>query len=204
MIDQLKEKNIAIENLISALNNIDHQYLNMKYDRIVGGFQKPERLFNAELYHQLRKIQEDINVASELTKMKLHIELVKTPGIEVHPCIGDYRPRKISPDVVFHNSHNDTTNQLLVAEIKMEGASWVNIGKDFQKLLFYKLSRLQFKNAVFIYTGSKDALEEILFRFSNNFLRCLQDNEIIIVLPKMQQNEKYNWEAYNINLQNHE
>lgn len=204
MIDQLKEKNIAVEYLISALNSIDNQYLNIKYNKI-GGFQKPERLFNAELYHQLRKIQDEgFNVATELTKIKLHIELVKIPGIGVHPCIGDYRPRKISPDVVFHNSQNDTTNQLLVAEIKMEGASWVNIGKDFQKLLFYKLSRLQFKNAVFIYTGSKDELEEILFRFSNNFLRCLQDREIIIVIPKMLQNKKYSWEAYNINLQNHE
>jgi hypothetical protein len=209
---QEKELNGAEILLIKALNNVDRRYLKMRYDKIKGGFQKPERVFNAELYHQLRKIQEKIttyqefSIHQEITKHKLHfhLDLVKLPRLEEnHPCIGDYSPRKISPDIVFHGGQNNTDKQLLVAEIKMEETSWVNIIKDFQKLLFYKLSRLKFQNAVFIYSGIKEDLEAILFTLPLPFLECLQNNKIIIVLPLTNNEQNYEWKAYQINLENH-
>ena len=198
--------------LIKALNNVAPQYLKIRYNNIRGGFQKPERVFNAELYHKLRKIQEnsfdyeEIIIHQEITKQKLHfhLDIVKLPNNEADfPCIGHYRPRKISPDIVFHGGQNNTDNQLLVAEIKMEGTSWLNIIKDFQKLMFYKLSRLQFQNAVFIYTGTKEDLEDIFFSLHLSFLECLQKNKIIIVLPFSKNKQNYEWKAYQINLENH-
>lgn len=209
---QEKEPNGAEIFLIKALNNVSPQYLKMRYDNVRGGFQKPERVFNAELYHQLRKIQENItsfkefNIHQEITKQKLHLhlDLVKLPGYEENiPCIGDYKPRKISPDIVFHGGQSNIDNQLLVAEIKMDGTSWINIIKDFQKLLFYKLSRLQFKNAVFIYTGTKENLEEILFTLHSSLLECLRKNEIVIVLPSAKNRQNDEWKCYRINLSNH-
>jgi hypothetical protein len=202
-----KEILIYVEEfLITGLNQVEQEYLKMRYDKNISGFQKPERVFNAELYHQLRKLQENIGsynnlkIHPELVKnpFKLHLELIKNPSNNSRNilCIGDFVPKRISPDIVFHDGQNNLNNQLLVAELKMEGASVTNIIKDFQKLLFYKLSYLEFKNAVFIYTGLKSSLEEKLkLGLTNQMVECLITNNIVIALQEKQNNNP-NWNIY--------
>ncbi len=204
----LKTKNVlngVEEFLITALNEVDAEYYEMRYDNVVGGFQKPERVFNAELYHQLRKLQEDtmneiFKIHPDLVELplKLHLELVKVPSSydSTNQCIGDFYPKKISPDIVFHGGQNNRKKQLLAAELKMDGANIVNIIRDFQKLLFYKLSYLKFRNAVFIYTGTKSDIEEKLIHgLSKHMLECLMKNKIVIAVCE-KKNKKRKWSMY--------
>lgn len=194
------------EFLITALNEVAEEYFEMGYANVKSGFQKPERAFNAELYHQLRKLQENIGnndkfkIHPDLIKhpFKLHLELVKAPS-SYHrniQCIGDFYPKKISPDIVFHGGQNNLKNQSLVAELKMDGTNTVNIIKDFQKLLFYKLSYLNFENAVFIYTGTKSDIEEkLVLGLNEHMLECLMKSKIVIAVCE-KNNKIINWSLY--------
>ncbi len=192
--------------LIAGLNQVTEEYFEMSHlgDEII--LQKPERVFNAELYHQLRKLQENGyyevgRIHPDLVKhIKLHLETTKVPPAIINNlCIGDFHPKKISPDIVFHTGQDNIDNQLLVAELKMDGASRINIINDLQKLLFYKLSALQFKNAVFIYTGSKKDLERKLeFGISKKMLECLIKQYIFIALHQIKGGKKM-WNIYQFN-----
>jgi hypothetical protein len=189
MLTEKQDLNSAEELLLHALNKVNDSFLQFTYSRVVIGFQRPERAFNAELYHQLRKFQDEsldstnFRIHQEIFKhpINFHLDLQKTSGqiIDI-PCIGDYVPTRISPDIVFHNSPNDLLNQLLVAEIKMKGCSTRKLVKDLQKLLFYKLSYLKFKNAVLIYSGTMEDLENKFQDLDDDFLRCLIDHKIVI------------------------
>jgi hypothetical protein len=192
--------------LLCALKNVHSDYLLMSYDRVARGIQRPERAFNAELYHQLRKIQEDVQnnfdfqIHQELFKYRssFNLELNNIPEEKKNiPCIGSYNPNKISPDIVFHNRQNDLLNQLLVAEIKMKGCSTGKIIKDFEKLLFYKLSYLSFKNAILIYSGSKEDLDIKIQDFADGLLGCLADNKIVVAT--ISNNKWALFEFYKIN-----
>jgi len=189
MLTEKQDLNSAEELLLHALKNVDDSFLQFTYSRVVNGFQRPERAFNAELYHQLRKFQDD---SRDLTNFRIHQEIFKFP-IKFHldlqktsnqiiniPCIGDYVPTRVSPDIIFHNNQNDLLNQLLVAEIKMNGCSTRKLVKDLQKLLFYKLSYLKFKNAVLIYSGTFEDLENKFQDLDDEFLMCLIEHKIVI------------------------
>ncbi len=190
MLTEKHNLNSVEKLLLCALNNVHSGYLVISYDRVARGFQRPERAFNAELYHQLRKIQDD---DPNNFDFKIHQELFKYPNSfnlelnsipedkKIIPCIGNYNPNKISPDIVFHNRQNDLVNQLLVAEIKMKGCSTSKIIKDFEKLLFYKLSYLSFENAILIYSGTKEDLDSKIQDFDDGLLSCLADNKIVVV-----------------------
>ncbi len=189
--------------LIAGLNQVGEEYFQMRHLGNENILQKPERVFNAELYHQLRKLQDNGyyevgRIHTDLVKhIKLHLEKTKMPSAIINNlCIGDFHPKKISPDIVFHTGQDNIDNQLLVAELKMDGASRINIINDIQKLLFYKLSALQFKNAVFIYTGSKKDLERKLeFGMSKKMLECVIKHNVVIAL-RLFKGRKKMWNIY--------
>ena len=62
----------------------------------------------------------------------------------------------------------------------MKGCSSSKIIKDFEKLLFYKLSYLSFENAILIYSGTKEDLESKIQDFTDSLLGCLADNKIFV------------------------
>ena len=77
MLTEKHNLNSVEKLLLCALNNVHSGYLLMSYDRVTRGFQRPERAFNAELYHQLRKIQDD---DPNNFDFKIHQELFKYPN----------------------------------------------------------------------------------------------------------------------------
>jgi hypothetical protein len=79
----------------------------------------------------------------------------------------------------------------------MEGVDIASLLLDFQKLIYYKVSQLNFENAVFIYTGKKSDLERKLSVFlSVEMLQCLTKNKVVIALQK-EDNKKSFWNIYN-------
>lgn len=192
--------------LIHGLNAVDIEYMRFEYNFLDEGSQYPERVFNAELYHQLRKLQEadnsvELKIHPEITKhlLKLHMEPVKL-NYQRHrniPCIGDYIPIRVSPDIVFHGGQMNRKKQRLVAEIKMEKPEPLKVIRDLQKLLFYKLSNLKFENAVFIFTGKKEDLEELLITWlSESKLDCLIKHQVVVALPSIKGRRKITWKVY--------
>jgi hypothetical protein len=203
----IKENLNAAEHiLIAGLNGVAENYYRMRHYGNENYLQRPERVFNAELYHQLRKLQESEGVNflihQEITKndISLHSAVSHEPQIhEEKPCLEDFNNKRVSPDLVFHGGQDNLDNQLLVAELKMEGASRLSILKDLEKLLFYKLSSLKFQNAVFIYTGSKNELESKLeLGLSEKMLQCLIKHNIVIALRELMVREQ-NWNIYQFN-----
>lgn len=204
-----KENINDVESLVlEALKKVDEDYMTINYNMIINK-QKPERLFNAELYHQLRVRQSEFN---NYPSLKFHIDLNKVSANRNHSdltCIEHYTPKNFSPDLIIHNSQNDLENQLFIAEIKMDGASTNKIIKDLTKLLYYKTSFLKFKNAAFIYTGSLQSLEvklESILEFDNkDFIRCLINQEIVFYCRESFKNKKPEekaWNVFNLKLKN--
>lgn len=225
MLQKLNNKNNPeISFLIQALNAVKISYTIFAYDKVASRFQKPERVFTAELYHQLRKkqdesITEQLNINQEVTKMvgfsindfTINAEPNKqsiSAKNGLNECLGTIDYKRLSPDIVLHKNQNnfERINQRLICEIKMSGSSQSNIYKDFRKLLFYKLSRLQFQNAVFIYAGTTDSLKNIIeglnytSKENQSLLKCLKKHQIIFVVPEKLNDSKefYHWETYEI------
>lgn len=225
MLEKLNyENNQEISFLIQALNTVKKSYTIFDYERVILKIQRPERVFTAELYHQLRKLQEasilnQFDVNQEVTKMvgfsindyTINAEPNKqsfSTNNQLNPCIETINYKRLSPDIVLHKNQNNSerANQILICEIKMSGSSHSNIYKDFKKLLFYKLSRLQFQNAVFIYTGTKESLWNIIEGLNyttlenKSLFKCLKKHKIIFVVPEKSKKSKeyYHWEAYGI------
>ena len=198
--------NTAEHTLIAGLNGVAEDYYRMRHYGNENYLQKPERVFNAELYHQLRKLQElegvNFLIHQEITKNNNSIIAVVSHEPQIHeekPCLEDFNNKRVSPDLVFHRGQDNLDNQLLVAELKMEGASRLSILKDLEKLLFYKLSSLKFQNTVFIYTGSKNELESKLeLGLSEKMLQCLIKHNIVIALRELMVREQ-NWNIYEFN-----
>jgi len=207
------QQNDIVQFLIKALDNVEESYMIQRYNYVIAGYQRPERVFTSELYHQLRLLQEDPNEIS-MGSLAFHVELNKQGFYNSQiKCMPQRQFRRLSPDIVLHKSQDNSSrkNQLLVCEIKMEGATWRKIYKDLQKLLVYKLSRLKFQNAVLIYTGSKTSFENKLqsilgdielLKSDDTSFKCLKKHKVIIVLPKDKKglNNCWSWEAYSISL----
>ena len=204
MLEFYKNENQEINTLIKALHNVDKSYMIQNYDRNRDYYQKPERVFVAETYHQLRKLQESVFILEHLS---IHVDInkdIRHSQIDSQ-CIGDdFNRNRLSPDIVFHLSQNDASkeNQKLICEFKMSNTRKSLIIKDLKKLIFYKISRLQFQNAVFIFCGNSSEFERKLNGISTEMLQCLIKNKIIVILQKEQNtNNCYNWQPYIFNLQ---
>jgi hypothetical protein len=195
--------NCAENLLLVGLNKVQRQYLKQEYNRAALGHQRLEGVFSHELYHQLRKIQEDnfqdvIGCEDNVfKKIVINMTLPK----QIYPignnhCIDNINTNRTIPDIVFHEGQNTVSKQMLVGEIKMKGVNFPLILTDFQKLIYYKVSNLNFENAVFIYTGLKSTLEEkLVIGLSTQMLGCLIKNNIVIALQEKQKNKSI-WNIY--------
>ena len=121
--------------LKKALESVKSEYFIFRYLNVAAGFQKPERVFVAELYHQIRVCQEQ----NGINNIIVHIEPNKQNlGQYNNECIRDFRPQRLSPDIVMHAGQDNKDHQNLVCEVKMEGASYKKIFLDIKKLMYFK------------------------------------------------------------------
>ena len=205
---QTTENDEVLQFLKKALNNVRVDYMIQNYGNIATGIQKPERIFVAELYHQLRILQEQNLEIDFFKNLSFHQEPNKQ-GSFVMPhnkCLPKKPIKRISPDLVLHKSQNNFSpeNQLLVCEVKMEDATANNVDKDLRKLIFYKTSRLRFQHNVFIYTGSKLSIENFLlerlplenYRNNHSLVKCLERNKILFALPIKKNEDLFEWEIF--------
>lgn len=200
-----KDLNDVLKMLKEALNAVENQYIAQHYvNPNVNYIQKPERVFVAELYHQLRTIQNAHNFGN----LYFNVDLNKRRSMPLNePCFPETPFKKISPDIVLHNGQSNTLNQKLVCEVKMEGTSWKSMEKDLRKLIFYKLDALEFENAVFIFTGNKASIVNYLDRIVRvqgfgSLIDCLHKHGILFALPKSKESNPYQWGIYAIDLGN--
>lgn len=207
---QIRENDEVLEFLKKALNNVRVDYMIQNYRNIGTGIQKPERIFVAELYHQLRVLQEQNVEIDFLRNLSFHQEPNKQGYFNMphSPCLPKKTINRISPDLVLHKSQNNSEaqNQLMVCEVKMEGATRENIDKDLRKLVFYKMSRLRFKHSIFIYTGSKLSIEHFLlerlplenYRNNHSLVKCLEENKILFALPINKKDDYFEWKIFSV------
>jgi hypothetical protein len=206
----LKPKtNCAEKFLLAGLNNVQNRYLRHQYNRATIEYQRIEGVFSHELYHQLRKIQEDnfhevINCDNNFFRnIVLHMTLPKQRySVPNNQCVYNLNTYRTIPDVVLHQGQNNKNKQMLVGEIKMKGVNFSLILTDLQKLIYYKVSGLKFENAVFIYSGDKSDLEEKLeVGLTSKILKCLIKNNIVVAL-RSKASKKTSWEVYEFDKEN--
>jgi hypothetical protein len=191
-IYNIKEGEKHFNYLMKGLSGVDNSFLEVAYNNVRTGIQRPESTFVAELYHQLRVFQneycfENLQLQIDLSKMNLNERIENT-------CVNDIERRSLKPDIVLHRGQDSTANQLMICEVKMKGCSYTSLINDLKKLIFYKVSRLQFLSSVFIFAGSRQDLEEILVtECSHHLLRCLKTHDILFVAKNLKK-----WEMYKI------
>jgi hypothetical protein len=210
VLEEINPYNEVLLMLQKALNNVEIQYISQEYLRLARNrIQRPERVFVAELYHQLRKLQESTDNIYNTTIRDLvfHCEIGKINYAVNEPCLNDFSNNRTVPDLVLHKSQDNKSpqNQQLVCEVKSDyNLSEKSFIKDLKKLLYYKLSDLRFQNAVFIYTGEKNKIDELLARYKfetndSNIINCLCKNEIRFALRSNQiGNNTFDWKIYQV------
>ncbi len=131
--------------LKSALGKINQKYFN-----------RGEREFCAELYHQLRILlekQKNIEVTTETIKTQISY----TDNIFNDPKIRDYffNPKnkfsdkiRRQPDILIHD-YNTANNQELIIEVKKNHNTTL-IKSDLSKLIVYCCGRLNYKKGILI------------------------------------------------------
>jgi hypothetical protein len=201
MLQITQQPNEILKTLKQALNSVAVQYMEQNYERIASGsgIQKPERAFTAELYHQLRRLQDE-----SPNNLTYHQEINKKIYRTIHsPCSPETNGKRFAPDIVLHlsQSDKDPLNQALICEIKMENSmTLANMVKDLKKLFYYKASVLHFQNAVFIFTGNVTTANSYLQRLTTGpLLQCLCEEKIKFALPKQKLKNKYVWDIFEIN-----
>jgi hypothetical protein len=159
-----------------ALGNIKARY-----------FQRGERDFSYELYHQLRlmkEIKEPVEVTCETGKTKLitlRDSIFKNDLIRQHFFVEDtynnFVYRRI-PDLIIHE-YNTRDHQLLAIEIK-KAITRQNVLKDLAKLAVYCHGRLKYKKGILILVNA-DERRVRQFPNVNRFLTEFPELEIWIV-----------------------
>lgn len=207
---QIQENEQVLHFLKKALNNVSVDYIIQNYDAIATGIQKPERIFVAELYHQLRILQEQNSDIDFFNNLSFHQEPNKQGSFIIpnSKCLPKKPIKRISPDLVLHKGQNNSSaeNQLLICEVKMAGATAASVDKDLRKLIFYKVSRLRFQHSIFIYTGDLSGIENFLssclpienYRNTNSLVKCLKRNKVLFALPYNKNNDYYEWEIFSV------
>lgn len=167
-------------NLISAIKSIDCVY-----------FQRHERDFSYELYHQLRILKLNIDVTSETPKSSYRIpeKLLSTPFFknyffktENYDLMRNNYNR--TPDLLLHE-YATRNRQLFALEIKPLTQSVKLIFADLAKLLYYTESNLKFKKGILILFSSQENQIKLLKlkHIYQEVLVNFPDIEIWIVYP---------------------
>jgi hypothetical protein len=212
MLVEETQLNKTLETLKSALDQVETKYIVSKYDRNKTGLQKPESSFGAELYHQLRMIQ---NNNSTYSNLKFQVDISKKNySILNSKCLEGLNKNRMKPDLVLHQEQNKINEQKLVCEIKLDyGNNIYNVLKDLKKLVYYKISNLKFENAVLIIFGSMEQIEKTMEKINilePSFVNdCLYRNKILFCLTsnrKVNENKKnsetWEWSYYKIEISN--
>lgn len=202
------DKSAIIKILKHALDNVTNDYIKVKYSNVNAhnGNQKPERVFVAELYHQLRMFQEECDCKNRRSKLK-RLAILNNLTFNVEPlkqrrlAIGDeinnyYNFKRVIPDLILHHSQNDkkSKNQQLVCEVKSSYYITIeNFKKDLAKLFLFKSRRFNYQNACFIFLGTKEELCRYLSVLDKEYIDRINSEKIIFIT---RDNNKWNFYEY--------
>jgi hypothetical protein len=160
-LSEIKELDSSIKILGEGLKKVHKDYIEIAYQNVGKNSQKPERVFVAELYHQLRILQGE-NKYKSLNNLRFNVEITKQGNLkDIDSLIDQYKIKRVIPDIVLHHSQNkrDTQNQLLACEVKSSYyITKSNFERDLIKLLLYKSNRFNYQYACFIFLGTKEEL----------------------------------------------
>lgn len=184
--------------LLKALNNVKCKYLKGHYYRNRASIQRIERVFCAELYHQLRllqKINDPFIFHSEIGKRVI--------SREAREILTEYLDFRCSPDLVYHLNQNDCTpeNQRFALEVKLVVKQENEMIKDLYKLISYKISSLAFQEAVFVCPFDQFKIEQYLKLRENNKLKklCVEHKILFAFAEECRDSEKLSrWKLYHI------
>lgn len=183
--------------LKEAIGRVEDRYYHLPYNGVLAEYQRPERSFTSELYHQLRTIQRDNKCGIE--EFTLHVEINKqrTNGNDWELKCGNdviFKSRVV-PDLVLHAAQNDRKYQGLICEVKTSlNITRLNFINDLEKLLIYTDKYLHFDYACFIFIGSKKQLEYELNRVNetrSNLIDCIRKKKIFFFTKEERQTNVY-------------
>lgn len=173
--------NRYITNVANALKSIESRY-----------FERKERDFTYEFYHQLRSsIDNVVEATGETPKVAsaVPINLLQNKFFKKHfytranLCLESEKYRR-TPDLLLHE-YNSRSKQLIAFEVKPLSESKDKILTDIAKLMFYVKGRLNFKKGVLILFSSEPRSTRIeAHREYSNVLVDYPPIEIWIVSPK--------------------
>jgi hypothetical protein len=167
-----------LEILKTAIKKIERYY-----------FERKERDFAYELYHQLRLIKLPLN--TEVTCEHPKRRFSHSDTILEDPLVRRYffadeidESKKIFryPDLLIHEFEN-RNQQLLAVEIKKQ-FNESQIKRDLAKLIVYCRGRLRYKNGVLIITQQANTRRIIEVRDIREMLRKYPEVEIWTVCPE--------------------
>jgi hypothetical protein len=174
-----------IELLKSAIKNIERRY-----------FERNERDFSYELYHQIRllKLPLNVEVTCEFPKTRFRFnDLVLEDQLVRKYFFSDEINENVRilryPDLLIHEFDN-RNQQLLAIEIKRSGNA-NEIKKDLAKLIVYCRGRLKYKNGVLIIIQPSNQINELLeIPDIREMLKEYPEVEIWTVCPEQMNNNR--------------
>lgn len=170
-----------LKKLLKILKSIDRKY-----------FQRNERDFSYELYHQLRVLNLDVDITAETPKRSYRIPekfvtnsffkkyFFKTENYDL-----EKNAYNRTPDLLFHE-YDTKNNQLIACEIKPLSKNNELILKDVSKLLYYTNSSLKYKCGILILFSLNENVRKIN-QLKNKYQKTLSqfpEIELWIVYPK--------------------
>lgn len=166
----------------SSIRKIENKYFN-----------RNERDFSYELYHQLRceEIKYDFEITCETPKsVAIPNSLMQNAFFVKHffqrqnfDLENDQFSR--TPDLLFHNYQN-RNHQLIAVEIKPLSTTFTKIYKDLAKLMFYVKCSLKYKKAVLLLFGNNDGEGILEIPEIRKVLLDFPEIEIWIAKPKQE------------------
>jgi hypothetical protein len=167
--------------LINALKFINEIY-----------FLRKERDFSYELYHQLRKLNLNIDITAETPKCSYRIPESLISNLFFKRYFFQSENFDLAsncfnrtPDLLFHEYEN-RNNQLIAVEIKPLGSISKLIYRDVAKLLYYTKSNLQFRCGIMILFSPQESekkINELNIKFQN-VITEFPEIEIWIIYPR--------------------
>lgn len=162
-------KNVYVKLVCDAINKVDNKYFNIK---VAGADseKRRERVFCYELYHCMRKLQEEL----QEEYLTINGEIDKSGHFEIK---GNY-----NPDFVIHKQGGMDRNEVVV-EVKCN-FNKAGIKKDFGTIRDM-MKDGKYKNGVFVLIGyDMDCFKEKIFSEINNgtnrnnvYVFCKKNND---------------------------
>jgi hypothetical protein len=146
-----------------------------------GYYQRNERDFSYELYHQCRVLAriDDVEVTCETPKGFSFPQSLRKNGIVTkyfhHEQNIDWKTRRFrrTPDLLYHH-YDNRDHQLLAMEIKPLSTSLLKVKIDIAKLISYCYGKLRYQKGVLLLFADSEEIASV----NNLSTAIVSDNEV--------------------------